>query len=289
MASSAVKATISQSTPVTAETVGPGRCSTLRVGVPQGRPYLAPASPGDHTVGARRRRLLTRTLPLGGIAVAAFVAGAVVATGPGRAERRLVSSYVGAWAHTNYAQMYRLLDASSRKHLSESAFAAAYQAAATTATLSSLARGRIGSRHGDVIPVRVRLQTRVWGPLNETLEVPLSGTGSSAHVHFTSSLVFPGLRPGEQLTRQVTLPPRAELLARDGTPLAQGANRTSPIPDVASQIVGSLGPIPAADATHYAADGYQPDAKVGLDGLERIFQHQLVGRPGGTLRAGSRV
>src|SRR5581483_6957617 len=72
-------------------------------------------------------------------------------------------------------------------------------------------------------------------------------------------------------------------------PLAQGANRTSPIPDVASQIVGSLGPIPAADATHYAADGYPPDAKVGLDGLERIFQHQLVGKPGGTLRAGSRV
>src|SRR5438270_8299365 len=172
MASSAVKTTISQSTPVTAKTVGLRRCSTLRVGVLQGSPYLAPAGTRTPTVWARRRRLLTRTLPLGGVAVAAFVAGAVVATGPGRAERRLVSNYIGAWSHNDYRRMYGLLDAGSRKRISESAFAADYQAAATTATVSSLTRGHIGSRHGDVIPVRIRLHTRVWGPLDETLEVP---------------------------------------------------------------------------------------------------------------------
>src|SRR5205807_1002677 len=105
-----------------------------------------------------------------------------------------------------------------------------------------------------------------------------------ARVRFADSLVFPGLKPGETLTRRVTLPPRADLLARDGTPLARGPLRTSPIPAVASQIVGTLGPIPAGDGT-YAADGYPPDAKVGLTGLERVFQHELVGRPGGTLLA----
>src|SRR4029077_17715681 len=35
--------------------------------------------------------------------------------------------------------------------------------------------------------------------------------------------------------------------------------------------------------------GYPPQTKVGLDGLERVFQQQLAGTPGGTLFAGSRA
>ena len=50
-----------------------------------------------------------------------------------------------------------------------------------------------------------------------------------------------------------------------------------------------LGPIPAADAATYAALGYPPDAKVGRDGLERIFERRLAGTAGGTLNAGARV
>ena len=78
-------------------------------------------------------------------------------------------------------------------------------------------------------------------------------------------------------------------MASDGTPLAQGPARASPIPDVANQIAGTLGPIPAADRAKYQALGYPADAKVGIDGLERVFQVQLAGTPGGTLRAGQRV
>jgi cell division protein FtsI/penicillin-binding protein 2 len=37
------------------------------------------------------------------------------------------------------------------------------------------------------------------------------------------------------------------------------------------------------------ARGYPPDAKVGINGLERIFQLKLAGTPGGMLRAGTRV
>jgi cell division protein FtsI/penicillin-binding protein 2 len=79
------------------------------------------------------------------------------------------------------------------------------------------------------------------------------------------------------------------VLASDGTPLAQGPQRSSPIPDVAGEIVGRLGPIPPAEAAQYAALGYPPDARVGLDGLEHVFQDRLAGRPGGTLLAGQRV
>jgi peptidoglycan glycosyltransferase len=245
--------------------------------------------PRSRRGSTRRRRLLTRTVPLVVVAVLSFVAGVFTGTAPGRAERDLVQRYVQAWSRSDYTKMYGMLDRASRARTSRSGFAAAYQAAADTATLISVLPLHVGSRVGDAIPVLVRVRTRIFGTLRETVNVPLTGSGSSARVRFSGTLVFPGLRAGEQLSRQMSLPPRADLLASDGTPLAQGPGRTSPIPDVAVQVVGSLGPIPSGDARTYAALGYPPGAKVGLTGLERIFQNRLAGTPGGTLLAGNRA
>jgi cell division protein FtsI/penicillin-binding protein 2 len=50
-----------------------------------------------------------------------------------------------------------------------------------------------------------------------------------------------------------------------------------------------LEPIPSEEAAKYAVQGYPADAKVGQDGLERAFQTQLAGTPGGVLKAGHRV
>ncbi len=237
----------------------------------------------------RRRRLLTRAVPIGGLAVAAFAAGAVWATAPGRADRQLVTRYVQAWEHEDYAQMYTLLDPASRQRTSEPKFVAELHAAAATATLTSLRVSHVGSAGGNSIPVRMRLSTRLWGPLRETLRVPLTTSGSGTLVQLSGALLFPGLRPGESLGRRIALPPRGTLLASDGTPLAEGPDRSSPIPDVAGQIVGTIGPIPRDQARAYAAQGYPAAAKVGLDGLERIFESRLKGRPGGRLLAGHRV
>jgi penicillin-binding protein A len=133
------------------------------------------------------------------------------------------------------------------------------------------------------------VQTKLWGTLHETLEVPLTGAGAGARVHFSDTLLFPGVGPGEKLHRIITLPPRGTLLASDGTPLAQGPGRSSPIPDVADQIVGTVGPIPSELKARYAARGYPAKAHVGLDGLEFIFQDRLAGMAGGQLMAGRRV
>jgi peptidoglycan glycosyltransferase len=133
------------------------------------------------------------------------------------------------------------------------------------------------------------VDTRLFGTLDETLEVPLTGSGSGATVHYTRSLLFPGLQSNERLGRHMSLPPRATLFAADGTPLAAGPDRTSPISDVASEIVGTLGPIPPADAATYMTQGYPANSQIGLDGLERTFQKQLAGTPGGVLLAGKRV
>ena len=228
-------------------------------------------------------------MPLAAIAVAAFVVGAIVASSPGRAERRVVADYARDWAHGDYRGMYALLDSDSRAHMSQRKFAGEYTDAADTSTLTKLAIVNVGSRRGNMIPIQVLATTRLFGVLHETLEVPVVGSGSTVSVRFSRELLFPGMRPGERLHRQVDLAPRAALLASDGTPLAQGPGRTSPIPGVAGQIAGTVGSIPADEATGYAAQGYPPDAKVGLDGMERIFQKQLAGTPGGSLMSGRRI
>jgi peptidoglycan glycosyltransferase len=228
-------------------------------------------------------------IPLAILAAAAAAVVLILGAGPGAAERRLVTNYVHAWAAGDYPKMYSLLDPNSRLGMSESSFAAAYRRDAATATTLRLIPARVGSRRGVYLPVRMSVQTRLFGTLRETLEVPLIGSGSSASVQFTRALLFPGLSGRERLTRRMALPPRATLFAADGTPLAQGPGRTSPIPEVAGQIVGVLGPIPADEATTYASLGYPPKAQVGQDGLERVFQTQLAGQPGGVLLAGRRV
>ena len=237
----------------------------------------------------QRRRALTRLGPLGALAAVAFAVGVIAGLGPGRAEHDLVTQYVNALARGDYVRMYSLLDSVSKRDMSQAQFVDDYRSATTTATLTGLTPGRIGARTGDVIPVRMLVQTRAFGSFRALLRVPLSGSGSSASVHFAGEVLFPGLRSGEQLSRHVSLGRRGDILASDGTPLAQGEARNSPIPQVAAQIVGKLAPIPAADAARYAALGYPADARVGLFGLERIFQRQVAGTPGGTLLAGHRV
>jgi peptidoglycan glycosyltransferase len=230
-----------------------------------------------------------RAVPLLVAAAAAFAAGVTVGAGRSDAVPRLVRTYVQAWSRGDYAQMYSLLDSSSQSQLSQAQFTAAYRAAAQTATLRSVAPIRLGTERAGVVPVAMRADTTVFGPLHQTLLVPLDLRGPQPKIRFSGTLLFPGLAAGEQLSRSVSLAPRAAILARDGTPLATGPDRTSPIPDVASQIAGALGPIPTALRAAYAARGYPPDAKVGIDGLERVFQLALAGRPGGTLKAGNRI
>jgi penicillin-binding protein A len=232
---------------------------------------------------------LTRAAPLAGLAVVAFVVGLVVALSSGGDETQVVQRYVSDWQRGDYAGMYAQLDQRSQRATSEQAFAAAYRRAAAVATLVDLRRVRVRGASGQMVPVSVTARTRIFGSVHGTLEVPFSTSGSGTHVRFAETVLFPGLRPGEHLRRQVSLASRGSIRARDGTPLAQGPDRTSPTPGVAAQIAGRLGPIPSADSETDTALGYPHDARVGINGLERVFQQQLAGTPGGTLFAGSRV
>lgn len=222
------------------------------------------------------------------LAAGAVAVGVVIASVFGGNDLQMVTEYVHAWRNGDYPRMYALLDRGSRQQLSQASFVAAYRRAAQTATLVSVVPRRVGPLQGNLVRVSMVARTRLFGTLREPLLVSTADTNSGPAVQFTGTLLFPGLRPGEQLRRQTALAPRATLLARNGTPLAEGPSRTSPIPAIASAIVGMLGPIPAGQAAAYAAQGYPANAQVGQDGLERVFQPQLAGTPGGTLFAGER-
>ncbi len=228
-------------------------------------------------------------MPIGVIAAIAVGVVLVINAESAGSERHLVTDYVGAWTAGDYGHMYSLLDPASKQSTTEAKFASAYRHDEMTATVLKLTAEHVGKRRGDYIPVQMIIDTRLFGTLDETLEVPITGSGSGATVHYTRSLLFPGLQSNERLGRHMSLPPRATLFAADGTPLAEGPDRTSPISGVASEIVGTLGPIPRAAAATYMAQGYPANSQIGLDGLERAFQKQLAGTPGGVLLAGKRV
>jgi len=235
----------------------------------------------------RLRRLLTRALPLLLTACAAFLFGVWESGAAAREAHRIAQRYVRAWGQDEFAAMYRMLTAGSRRQLSEAEFVTDYRAAAATATLIALAPLHVGSLQGSAVNVRMRARTRVFGTLIETLRVPVDTGGDG--VVFGGELLFPGLRGGERLRRQTYLAARGAILADDGTPLAEGPDRSSPIPAVADEVTGTLGQIPASALRRYLAAGYPADARVGQDGLELVFQRQLRGKIGGTLFAGRRV
>jgi penicillin-binding protein A len=228
-----------------------------------------------------RRRMLGLGAALAG---AAFFGGALLGGLHVPSSQRTVERFTAAWARGDFAAMYSELSPPERDRVRRGAFATAYQRALDTATAMRLVTGK-PTRDGDAYRVPVRVETRVWGAVHGTVRVPVTEAG----VDWSHDLVFPGLRRGEKLTRTTRLAPRATLLARDKTPLARGAGRSSPLGPVASAISGSLGPIPGDRRADLVALGVPPDAQVGASGLERTFDVRLIGRPGGELLAGGRA
>jgi cell division protein FtsI/penicillin-binding protein 2 len=225
-----------------------------------------------------------RVLAVGAIvALVAFVGGALAGGLHVPTSQRTIERFASAWTRGDFAAMYSELSPRERERIRRGAFATAYQRAFDTATATRLTTGK-PARDGDAYSIPVRVDTRIWGAVRGAVRVPVNEEG----IDWSHDLVFPGLRRGEKLTRTTYLPERGTLLARDKTPLARGAERSSPLGPVASSIVGSLGPIPDERRADFKALGVPSTARVGTSGLERIFDVRLIGRPGGELRAGGR-
>ncbi|HET9719332.1 MAG TPA: NTF2-like N-terminal transpeptidase domain-containing protein, partial [Solirubrobacteraceae bacterium] len=167
----------------------------------------------------------------------------VLSAGGGVSARTIASRYARDWSRDEYSGMYGLLTTRSRRAISFRRFESDYRGALATATASALEAGRVGDAGTHSVPVHFTVLTHLFGRLHETLQVPIANGPSGPRVEFSGVLLFPGLRAGEQLSRRSSLGRRGTILADDGTPLAEGPSRTSPLPGVASEIVGTLGPI----------------------------------------------
>jgi peptidoglycan glycosyltransferase len=234
----------------------------------------------------RRRRLITRTLPLAVVAVVAFAFGAA-AGAPGSPEKEAAGRFAEAWAAGNFAAMYRELNPASKAAIKLNDFVIAYREAEQLATLRSL---EPGSPHdpsslngGTAVPVPVAVTTVAFGRFEDEIEIPYSDGG----IAWNPSLVFPGLREGEHLESQIELAPRAPILAVDGSALAEGPadEREHPLGSAAIDVSGEIGEAGEEDLAKLARHGFTTDTPVGISGLERAFNTRLAGKPGGSLLA----
>ncbi len=231
------------------------------------------------------------------LAAVAFATGAIVGSGHSASpDAKLADRFVAAWARADYRTMYGEIDIASQQRVSASQFAAAYEQAARAATTTRLRVLGRARRSNSLLDVPVRVRTRLFGTLSLDFALRIEDSGEGPRVRWSHSLTFPGMRNGELLSRRTTLPPRATLLARDGTVLAQsdsqaGSNQTrsSPLGESAHAVLGEVGPIPAARLASLEAEGVPTDATVGVSGLERALDDRLRGRPGGELLAGRRL
>src|SRR3954447_2611527 len=236
----------------------------------------------------RRRRLARHGLPVAALAAVSFAVGLVIGAGHVSSEQRVVERLAAAWRKGDYVGIWATMTPEARQRYTAAAVRQAYRSAAATATSRSMTIGK--PRHdGDAYLLPVAVRTAAFGTVRGNVRLPLIGSGESARVDWEPDLTFPGIPRGETIHRTTELPRRAALLARDGTPLARGPDRGSPLGEAARAVVGELGPPPTDRTSDLYARGYPAEAQVGVSGLAGIFEPRLAGRPGGRLFAGSRV
>jgi penicillin-binding protein A len=244
------------------------------------------------TVSSHTDRL-RRARPVAAVAAVAFAVGAIVGAGHGsNAAQALAGRFVAAWAHRDYVTMYSDIDAPSKRAISPQGLADDYQHALRTATATRLqVTGKPRAAPGGLVAVPVRVHTRLFGTLQLAFLLKIAdSSGEGGGIVWSSSLEFPGLRAGEVLTRKMTLPRRATVLARDGSVLGEGAateagQRDSPLGAAAGAVLGEVGPVPAALAPQLEAEGVPANAIVGVSGIEAALDARLRGTPGGELLA----
>lgn len=225
---------------------------------------------------------------LGAVAIA-LAAGAVLLALALLAEpepEKVAERFGEAWERRDYQAMYSMLAPSSREDFDEEEFAEAYEDAAATATATSLAIDD-ASKDGEEVVLPLAVSTEVWGTVTGDVRLPVAGN----KIEWSPHLVFPGLEEGEELDRRTRAPQRAPLLARNGTALAEGDadERSSELGLDASAVAGTVAPASTEDDRDGLYErGFPEDSRLGITGLERIFERELAGTPGGVLLAGDR-
>ena len=220
-------------------------------------------------------------MPLLVVALVAFITG--IAVGGGSAELDSAKRFLAAWEEGDYEGMHAELTPGAAADYPLESFTGLYEDASMTATATSVDTGETQGPTGDEVEAPATMKTDAFGEVSGTVSIPVE----EGAVAWRPDLVFPGLEPGEELDRRTRAPPRAAILAADGTPLAKGPSsaRTSPIGPSAIDIAGEMGAAKGEQRDAAIAAGFPPGTLVGTSGLELAFDARLAGQPGGQLLA----
>jgi cell division protein FtsI/penicillin-binding protein 2 len=223
-------------------------------------------------------------VPVAVLAIAAFIAWAIISGGG--PELSAAQRFADAWERQDFAAMHQELSPKAARRYPLAQFTDDYGRAQETATVASVATGAPSAAESGDEPaaaVPVSLDTHAFGEISGRLLLPLDGD----EIAWSPELVFPGLEPGGRLVRRARVPERAPILARDGTPLAEGpaASRSSPLGAAAQSVAGSTAaPTPELDR-ELSRLGFPSGTPTGASGLELAFNRWLAGQPGGELLA----
>jgi cell division protein FtsI/penicillin-binding protein 2 len=217
-----------------------------------------------------------------------LLAGVVVGSGIASGEQRTAEDFGRAWERGDYARMHDLLTNEAQASWTEGRLRRAYSRAAATATTTRI---RVGDSRGEkdgAVRLPVEVHTRVFGIVRGEVLVPVEDDS----VAWEPQLVFPGLAKGEALSRTTDTPSRGTIMSRNNKVLAKGdaGSRTSDLGALAGSVAGRVEPGGTkAEREVVYRRGFPRNWPVGQSGLERAFEVDLAGRPGGQLIAGKRL
>ncbi|HEY2604347.1 MAG TPA: penicillin-binding transpeptidase domain-containing protein [Thermoleophilaceae bacterium] len=240
---------------------------------------------------ARRRAVRRRRQAALAIAVTALASlglGVVYGATRKSAANKAAQAFTRAWERGDYGAMYEHLSDASQDRVKPTDFVRRYQAAHDTATTLTLVAGKPHDEANGVERVPMTVRTRIFGPVHASLLLHTD----KGKIDWSRNLVFPGIPRGAKLSRVTVAPRRAKIEARNGRTIVSGPAdaRRFPNGSVAESIAGTVGqPSTPGDRQQLFARGFPPATPVGLSGLERAFEDQVAGQPGGTLRAGGKV
>ena len=199
----------------------------------------------------------------------------------GSAEEDASNRFLDAWAAQDFASMHAELTPDAQAQYPLEQFASAYQEAQSASTANAIDPGGASGPDDDVISHEVGIRTELFGLVEGTLQVPFE----DEQIAWAPHLTFPNLEPGERVGRRLTLGNRANILAKDRTPLAEGTTRDSPLGSSAIDVTGTVD-TPGPELREVVEkEGYPGDQETGVSGLELAFNSRLAGKPGGELLA----
>lgn len=189
------------------------------------------------------------------------------------------ASYLAAWQRGDYQAMNRVSMDLPRNGLAGPITRAEAQLGVKH-TLLTLGAVTIS---GDTAKARFSVtddlaSNHVW-----TYQGELSLVVAKRHwwVKWSPSAIYPGLAPGERFALTAIWPPRAQILADDGTVLSSPA--TIAASGSLALLTGYLGPATAAQAKALGAP-YRRGDLIGQTGIEHAYQTRLAGRPSLTIK-----